>query len=58
MPINILAYLGAISRWFTLKPLIANPLKPTAIVKNAIAITGDFANATTRRNTASRPNPK
>jgi hypothetical protein len=36
---------------------MAKPLKPTAIVKNAIATTGDFANATTRRNTASRPKP-
>lgn len=36
-PIRILAYLGAISKWFTLYPEMANPLHATPIVKAVMA---------------------
>ena len=36
-PIRILAYLGAMSRWFTLYPEIAKPLHATPIVRAAMA---------------------
>lgn len=36
-PIKILAYLGAMSRWLTLYPEIANPLQATPIVNAVIA---------------------
>ena len=39
-------------------PLIANPLNPTAIVKNAIATAADFEKATTSKKIASKPKPK
>lgn len=36
-PIRILAYLGAMSRWLTLYPEMANPLQATPIVNAVIA---------------------
>ena len=38
MPIRMEAYLGAMSRWFTLKPEIANPLLPTAMIRAIMAV--------------------
>ena len=60
IPIRILAYLGAISRWLTLKPEMANPLQATPIVRATVAAVGFLwvvAFATTRKNIASIPKP-
>jgi len=57
------SYILSFTRNFTKKikfnhlPLIAKPLKPTAIVRKAIAILGVLANATTSKKIASSPKP-
>ena len=54
---RILAYRGAMSRWFTLNPEMAKPEQPTAMMRHATAVVSDLANATPIRNRASPPNP-
>ena len=57
-PIKILAYLGAISRWLTLNPEIANPLQATPIVNPEVArklLLLVVALATTKKKSASIP---
>lgn len=60
MPIKILAYLGAMSRWLTLKPEMAKPLHATPIARATVAAVPFLdvvAWATTRKKSASIPKP-
>lgn len=57
MPIRIDAYLGAISRWLTLKPEIAKPEKPTAKIKQHTATKWLLVLAIMIKNSASIPKP-
>lgn len=57
IPMSILAYLGAMSKWFTLKPLIAKPENATPKVKATVAAIAVLAYATTTKNRASIPKP-
>lgn len=57
MPISMLAYLGAMSRWFTLKPLMANPENATPNVRANVAANAVCAYATTKKKIASMPKP-
>lgn len=60
IPIKILAYLGAMSKWFTLKPEMAKPLHATPNASAIIAAIPFFfvvAWATTKKKRASIPKP-
>lgn len=60
MPIKILAYLGAMSKWLTLNPEIAKPLQATPIASATVAAVPFLcmvALATTRKKIASIPKP-
>ena len=39
-------------------PDIANPLNPTAAIRDAIAVVGSLVNPTMSRNVASKPKPR
>lgn len=57
MPIRILAYLGAISRWLTLKPDMAKPLKATPMDNAVIPWVIVCEYAIIMKNVASIPKP-
>lgn len=60
IPIKILAYLGAMSKWLTLKPEMAKPLQATPIARATVAAVPFLcvvAFATTKKKSASIPKP-
>lgn len=57
MPIKMLAYRGAMSKWLTLKPEMANPENPTAKIRQRTANALLAVLAMISKNSASMPNP-